>query len=203
LTDTPYILYGNRNSQPTARVALFLSMAGIPFEFRRVDLREGARPPAEIQSRSHFGMVPVLVHGETMLVVSMVILTWLAEHTGRFGAQSDDERWRIAEWLGWVADGLAALMRSRAARLHHWEPAVQSWWDSRSINALGIFEGVLKTSLFLVGGRPTIADIAAFPMIDLAEEADFRLSDWPAVESWYKRMLEQPGCRHQYQLVPE
>ena len=203
MNQPPIILYGNRQSQPTARVALYLSMAGIPYEFRKVDLRDGARPPPEIQSRGHFGMVPVLVQGNTTLAVSMVILTWLAEQTGQFGAVEPEERWQIAEWMGWIADGLLALQRSRAARVLNWDASVMSWWDGRSMTALGILDGALKHSTFLVGGRPTIADIAAFPLIDLIDEAGITLADWPAVGVWYARMLALPGCRRHYDLLPE
>ena len=55
---------------------------------------------------------------------------------------------------------------------------------------------------FIDGDAVTIADIFAFPWIDLANEGNIDIAAYPAVQEWYRRMLAQPGCATQYTLMP-
>ena len=45
------------------------------------------------------GEVPVLVHGKKKLTQSGVILTYLADHTGKFKPQGEDEELEALRWI--------------------------------------------------------------------------------------------------------
>ena len=45
---------------------------------------------------------------------------------------------------------------------------------------------------WLVLNRPTIADIACFPYVALAEEGGISLNDYPAARSWINRFKKLP-----------
>src|SRR5579885_128290 len=57
---------------------------------RTADYREGV---------NEMGEVPVLVHGSRKLSQSGVILTYLAERTGKFAPQGEDERLEALRWI--------------------------------------------------------------------------------------------------------
>lgn len=197
-----FTVYGHFASQPAARVVLFLRMAGIPFDYRHVDLKGGAQKTPEYRAVSRFGRVPALAHGDVHLSESGVILTYLAKTTGHFGAEDSIGRYRLGEWLSWLADVLMPLQRARALRRFGGDPQAIPYMDRNAAAGLAQLEGHLNDRPFIDGDRATIADIFAFPWIDLANEGNIDLAACPAVQDWYWRMLALPGCATQYTLMP-
>ncbi|HEY0833998.1 MAG TPA: glutathione S-transferase family protein [Azospirillum sp.] len=197
-----FTVYGHYASQPATRVVLFLSMAGVPFAYRHVDLRNGQQKTPEYLTISRFGRVPALVHGGRSLAESGVILSYLAEQTGAFGARDAAEALRLSEWLSWLADVLLPLQRARAIRRFGGDTGALPWLDKNAAAGLAQFDAHLAGHSFVDGERLTIADIFAFPWIDLAGEAEIDLGRYPNVQAWHARMLSQPGCKPQYELMP-
>lgn len=198
-----YTLYGNFNSQPAMRVALFLSMAGIGFAYRHVDLRSGQQKSPEYLAINRFGRVPTLVHKGTTVSESTVILTYLAEQTGQFGGRDADEKRRLAEWLSWIADVLVPVQRARAIHKFKGDANALHWIEAAAATGLAQFDAHLATHDFVEGGRVTIADIFAFPWIDLADEAEIDLAPYPNLKAWLARMYAIPGVKRQYDLMPK
>ena len=54
--------------------------------------------------------------------------------------------------------------------------------------ALQRLEDGLANSDFLVGGRPSLADVALVAYTRVAEEGGFRLADYPRVQAWIGRV---------------
>lgn len=198
-----YTLYGNFNSQPATRVALFLAMAEVPHAYRHVDLRSGQQKTPEYLAINRFGRVPTLVHNGVSISESAVILTYLAEQTGRLGGRDKAEKLRLAEWLSWLADVLLPVQRARALRKFNGDANALPWIDAAAASGLGQFDQHLAGHEFVEGGRVTIADIFAFPWSDLTSEAAIDLARYPNVAAWHARMLAQPGVRPQYELMPQ
>ncbi len=197
-----YTVYGHFNSQPAARVVLFLALAGVPFAYRHVDLRSGEQKGSDYLAINRFGRVPTLVHGDLSLSESGVILTYLASTTGQFGGRDERETLRLAEWLSWLADVLLPLQRARAVRTYNGDPNALPWLDAGAASGLAQFDRHLAGRRFIEGDRPTIADIFAFPWVDLADEAMLDLADHPNAQAWHARMLALPGAKRQYDLMP-
>lgn len=198
-----FMVYGNFNSQPATRVVLFLSMADTPFAYHHVDLRARQQKSPEYLAISPFGRIPALRHGDLCLSESGVILTYLAGQTGMFGGQDERETLRLAQWLSWMADVLLPLQRSRAIRRFGLDSNAKSFMDAASASGMAQFDEHLAGKHFVEGGRVTIADIFAFPLIDLAPEADIDVAAYRHVKAWHARMLTQPGCKRQYDLMPQ
>jgi len=198
-----FTVYGNFNSQPATRVALFLSMAGVPYAYRHVDLRGGQQKSAEYLAINRFGRVPTLVHGDLSISESGVILTYLAEKTGWFGGRDEAEKVRLAEWLSWLADVLLPVQRARAVRKFHGDANALPWIDAAAAGGLAQFDRHLAGRTFIEGERVTIADIFAFPWIDLVEESNIDIATYPNVQAWHARMLAQPGAKRQMALMPQ
>src|SRR3546814_10417887 len=83
------ILYGNKESGHSYKVALALALLGVEHAYRAVDLTV-PRPdrPAEFQAVSRFGEVPLLVlvaEGRTPLAQSNAILLHMARTPGTIG----------------------------------------------------------------------------------------------------------------------
>ncbi|HEY9193188.1 MAG TPA: glutathione S-transferase N-terminal domain-containing protein, partial [Methyloversatilis sp.] len=72
------VLHGFRLSGHSHRAELFLSLLGLPFEFRQVDLAAGAHKQPEFLAKNPFGQVPVIEDGEVVVADSTAILVYLA-----------------------------------------------------------------------------------------------------------------------------
>jgi glutathione S-transferase len=81
-----YQLYCFAQSGNAYRAALMLNLIGADWQPIFVDFFRGGetRTPKYRAEVNEMGEVPVLVHGGKKLTQSGVILTYLADHTGRF-----------------------------------------------------------------------------------------------------------------------
>jgi glutathione S-transferase len=204
--EEPFTLYGVFLSMPSAKVGLMLSMCGAKWSYKHVNMREGQNKTPEYLAMNRFGQVPVLQHGERFIVQSNAILQYLAEHFGRFLGRSDTERWRALEWLGWDFDRFSTgvgLSRTFAKFQPQTHEEVKSYMRARGEQALATLDRHLGTTKFMVGGAPTIADIAIFPWIATAEEGGFNVANYPNVQGWAERMLTFPGVAHPYTIMPK
>lgn len=198
-------LYGLYLSLPSTKVGLMLSMCGARYDYKHVDLMAGRHKTPEFAAKNRYAQVPVLEHNGKHICQSNVILGYLADHFGKFGGRTADERLRIAEWLAWDLDRMASgLGLTRAfTRFYPQDPAVLAMTRSRGEGALGFLDRHLGGSKFIAGAAPTIADIAIYPWVATADEGGFDLSRWPNVQAWAERMLALPGSGHPYAVMPK
>lgn len=91
-----YKLYCFAESGNSYKAALMLALTGCDWEPVRVDYFDGETRGERFRSEvSELGEVPVLVHGARRLSQSGVILDYLAERTGQFGARAAAQRREI------------------------------------------------------------------------------------------------------------
>ena len=77
------VLHGSFTSSSTYKPMLFLALAGLPFSFRTVNLKIGVQKQPAHLAINRYGQVPVLRHRGLTLVMSNVILDYLARTTGQ------------------------------------------------------------------------------------------------------------------------
>lgn len=201
-----FVLHGFFASLPSCKVGLMLSMCGVPWGYRHVDLPNGEQMTPAFRALNRFAQVPVLQHGERTICQADTILWYIAQVTGRFGGRSEDDKLRISEWLNWdLAEMAVGVGISRFfARVAPDTPqATKDFIRKRGERALATIDRHLGSSKFLVGAAPTIADIAIFPWVATAEEGGFKIADYPNVHTWAERMLTFPGVRHPYTIMPK
>lgn len=189
-------LYEHELSGNSYKVRLFLSLLGLPFEARRVDLFKGAGQQPAYLEISALGQVPALVDGEDALRDSQAILFYLARTRGGGRWLADDAlgQARTIAWLSLAANELAngpAALRI-AARFKR--PVNVEWATTLTRRAFGLMQSTLARQPWLMpGGHPSIADIACFPYTALAHEGEFSLADYPAIIAWIDRIRALPG----------
>jgi glutathione S-transferase len=154
------------------------------------------------------GEVPVMDHNGKRLTQSGVILTYLADLTGKFKPQTEDERLEALRWIifdnqklnGYL--GPYRFLRNFAKPAG--DPAVMAFLKGRIDNSLGILDRRLARSPFVVGDHPTIADISLVGYLYYpAEEFGFDMAaTYPNIAAWLGRMKALPGWAHPYDLMP-
>lgn len=199
-----FVLYGHPRSGNAYKTALMLSMTQTPFEFRLVDLMGGGNLQSAYLSVNPLGKVPVLQHGDVLLRQSHDTLRYLAEHTGQFGGAGWAEEARIGDWIGYSVDFMSyGVARLRFENL--FGTGAGPVFDHFKVIAdrgMGIIEPHLADNEWLACGRPTIADIAVYPVATYLADAGYDPADFPYVMAWQERFRALPGYATQLELMP-
>lgn len=188
-------LYRHPLSGHSHRAQLFLSLLGVPHELIDVDLKARAHKAPEFLALNPFGQIPVLDDEGTVIADSNAILVYLAKKLGRIDWLPEDpaSAAKVQKWLsvaaGDIAFGPAAarLVTVFGANLDA-EGAI-----SRAHRVLAQIDAELAGHDFLVGARPTIADVALYSYVSAAPEGNVDLSDYAHVRAWLSRIERLPG----------
>ena len=203
-------LYCFAQSGNAYRAALMLNLIGADWEPVWYDFFGTApqRTPEFRETINEMGEAPVLVHGDKKLSQSGVILTYLSDLTGKFKPQGGDERLEALRWIIFdnqkVNGFLGPYRFLRNFAKPAGDPAVMTFLKGRIDGNLAIVNKRLALQPFLLGDKPTIADISMtgyfyYP----AEEFGFDIAkDHPAIGPWLERMKALPGWKHPYELMP-
>jgi len=199
------ILYMNRESGHSYKVALALRLMGVPFEQHAVDLNLPREQRSEDFRRAAlFGEVPALVDEEGLCVCqSNAILDHVARRCGKLDGDTPAERTRVREWLSWEANRLAmSFPHLRFSR--RFTPAgavLEAYWAARMQADFDRLDLALRERPFLLGHAPTIADISCCGYLYWTDQADVDLAPWPAISAWLARISSLPGWSAPYDLL--
>ncbi|MGO1069448.1 glutathione S-transferase family protein [Lysobacter sp. CA199] len=207
------ILYCHPDSGFSYKAALALSLLGIEFEQRQVNIRIARdQRSQEFREIAAHGEVPVLLIDGLVLCQSNVILDYLASRQDadggarRLDGADLQQRLHVREWLSWEANRISLnIAHSRYGRqFGHYDPAVLAWYDRRCLADLDRLQAQLDHTPWLAGDAPTIADVACmgylcFTVEPWAQAAGFPMhlwaQRWPALKAWYDRLLALPGAQ--------
>lgn len=202
-------LYCFAQSGNAYRVALMLNLIGADWRPIFVDFFKGETRTPEYRAKvNEMGEAPVLVHGDRKLTQSAVCLTYLAERSGKFQPQGEDERLEALRWIIFdnqkVGGFLGPYRFLRSLAPSPPDPAVLTFLKARIDNSLAIVDKRLAGRPFLIGERPTIADLSMCGyMYYPSEEFGFDIpAAHPNIGGWLDRLKALPGWRHPYDLMP-
>lgn len=201
-----YTLHCFGESGNAYKVALMLELCRLDWRPEWVDFFNGAtREPAWRERLNEMGEVPVLVHGAVRLTQSGVILDYLAEQARKFGPKSDDERREIWRWILFDNHRLTAPLATLRFLIRFagtGETPVTEFLRARAIAALKVADARLAGTPFVIGKRPTIADLSMCGYLFYGDELTVPLEQFVHVEKWLDRIRSLPGWKHPYDLMP-
>lgn len=176
------------------RVVLFANLAGIPHEVVDVDMVKGAHKQPEFLALNPAGQVPVIEDGDTVISDSNAILVYLARKYAPDYLPSDPvQEAEVQKFLtlaaGEIAFGPAA---ARLVTLFN-APLDAEFCKATAAKALGKLEAHLEGRDFLVGNRPTIADVAIYSYTAHAPEGGVSLAPYPNVRRFLSNVAALDG----------
>jgi glutathione S-transferase len=190
-------LYGHEVSGNSYKARLLLSLLNLDYEWIRVDLMKGEHKSPEYLAKNPFGQVPLLIDDETTIADAQAILVYLARKYG-------GEQWlptdalpmaQVIRWLSTVAGEVRQGLEN--ARLFY------LFGEGTKINIdratekshfiLKQLDQHLSTRIWLECDRPTIADVAIYPYISLAQDGKIELDAYPNVLNWIERVKQLSG----------
>jgi glutathione S-transferase len=170
---------------------------GRSFTIRWVDILRGEQHEPWFRAKNPVGQIPVVEDTSGRVwTESNAILETLSEGTALL--PEGHPRHQIRAWLNfeqtWV-DGVISRARFRRA----FPAAIPTpkeffaTWHAEGERALQTLDAHLKAAEYLVSDHFTIADIGLYAYVHVAEDAGFRLADYPALSAWLARVAHQPG----------
>jgi glutathione S-transferase len=189
------------------KVALMLAASGYPWRAEFVDFFRGGHRAPDYLALNSMGEVPLLVEGDLALSQSGVILTHLAEVTGKFGGATPEEKREILRWILWdnhKFTNCIAIHRFLANFLPEAQrqPDVIAFHAARQKSAMKVLERHLSDRDWVVGANPTIADFSLCGYLYYPEQFAFDRAEWPNIDAWLDRIAALPGWQHPYDLMP-
>jgi glutathione S-transferase len=200
-----YRLYCAGVSGNAYKAALMLNLSGCDWEPVVLDYIGGATRQESFRDEiNELGEIPVLEHGAKRISQSGAILTYLAEKTGRFGSHDEDEKLEILRWIlfdNHKFTSYFATLRFLVGIQKTGETPVTEFLRGRAQTAFGIVEKHLAGRDFLLGDRPTIADISMVGYLYYTEETGLDRAPYPNITGWAKRIAALPGWAPPYDLM--
>ena len=200
-----FVLHCFAQSGNAYKAALMLNLCGADWSPRFIDYFNGETRSDEYRKINEMGEVPVLEHNGGRLTQSGVILDYLSQHFNRFGWSSENERREILRWLLFDNHKLTsytATLRFMLQFTDTIEEPVIEFLRGRSNTALGILDRHLESGAFVIGERPTIADLSMCGYLFWLDEAGIAPGAFPNIERWLDSIRGLDGWVHPYQLMP-
>lgn len=187
---------GASHSGNSHKIRILLGVLGLVVDTETVNLGKREHKSPAFLAINPRGQVPVLVDGETTLWDSGAIMMYLARRADS-GWMPEDAR-HAAEVVNWLAlagsEIQFGLQYGRRGRLRgQWAAGDAEQTAALGSMALACVERRVADADWLVGDRPTIADIACFPYVETAPQAGVDLASFPAAKRWIERCLSVPG----------
>ena len=179
-------LYDYPRSGHAHRVRLFLHLLGVDHETVEIDMAAGEHKADDYLQLSPLGQVPTLVDDDVVITDSTAAIVYLAKKYARKDWLPEDPAGAasIQRWLSAASGELyRGPVQARAGRLFvrdvDYARAV-----AESERLFNWMQDELDTRTWLAADHPTIADIAMYSYIAVANEGDLDLSGWPAISRW-------------------
>ena len=185
------ILYDFALSGNCHKIRLLLSFLDLSYTKIPISVKASETKTPEFLRINPLGQVPVLVDQDLTIRDSLAILVYLV----RKYANDAHQHWlppapaEMAQVLSWVAVGNGEVQNSIATLRKHYFLGAQvdkPDLETKSYELLQIFDQHLAQQQWLACGVPTIADIACFPYIALAGDAQLSLNKFSHVRRWLR-----------------
>jgi glutathione S-transferase len=193
-------LYVGDRSGNSHKIALFLSILGLPHETVEMEYGRSLRTP-EFLAKNPRGQVPVLEVDGKFIWDSQAILVYLARAHG-------GERWlptdaagmaEVVQWLALAENehlfGIAQARIMLRYRASEDELVFLDMKRARTLTRRGLtaMERRLSDHDWLALDRPTIAEMACYTYPALHQEAEIDMTPYPSVMAWLGRVQALPG----------
>lgn len=192
------VLYDYLPSGNGYKCRLVMKALGMPYELKEMNIVAGATRTPEYLAINPNGKIPLLiVPGRGPIAESHAIIAYLAEGSALIPSDPYEralmwqwmcfEQYQLEPGVGTVRFWLKSLKKSPADFGERYQERFQ-----RGADALAVLEKQLTGRRWLVGDRVTLADIALFAYTHVAEEAGYRLADYPAIGAWIANFKALP-----------
>ncbi|MEX2151494.1 MAG: glutathione S-transferase family protein [Steroidobacteraceae bacterium] len=193
-----FVLYDYLPSGNGYKCRLVLKALGLPYDLVQLDIVNGESRTPEFLAINPNGKIPVLiVQGRGPIAESHAIIAYLAERSALIPSDPY-ERALMWQWMCFEQYQLEPGVATLRFWLKSLKQTPQELGErhteryKRGADALAVLERGLAHRQWIASGAPSLADIALFAYTHVADEAGYRLSNYPAITAWIARVKALP-----------
>lgn len=188
-------LYVNERSGNAYKPRLLLTLLNVPFEKVAIDLAKREQKEPQYLKLNPRGQVPVLEDGDKIFWGTTAVLVYIArKHGGEKWLPTDAAAMaEVAQWLELAQNEIHYGLQFARAIKNMGRAGNFEECQAYGRTALRVLDGRLTNREWLALDRMTIADIACFPYVAMAPDADIPLDEYRAVTAWIGRIKALPG----------
>jgi len=176
---------------------LALAEAGLPYDLEQVDLRaKKTKSGDDYRAVNPKGSVPAITLDDGQLLTEdAVILQWIADQkpdAKLAPAAGTMERYRLQEWLNWVATelhkGISPFFNPRAS--DEWKGILRE----RLAQQFEFLNSRMKKP-YLMGAQYTVADSYLYTILRWTGLQKIELDKWPDIPAYMERVQARPASQ--------
>ena len=188
-----FVLYDYLPSGNGYKCRLVLKTLGMPYQLVELNNLAGETRTPEFLAINPNGKIPVLVvQGRGPISESHAIIAYLAEGSALIPTDPY-ERALMWQWMCFEQYQLEPGVATLRFWLKYLKQTPQELGErhteryKRGAEALAVLERGLAHRQWLASGAPSLADIALFAYTHVADDAGYRLANYPAITAWIAR----------------
>ena len=180
-------------------VRLMFALLGAAYERVAVDFHPGREHEGEaFRALNPAGTIPVLEDGGMVLTELGDILRHIAQTYDAAGTwYPRDGRGLVESWLAFARTSLAVLETARLAAITGVAADHSALRQKGRLALRALDDRLIERTIdgreWIVRRGPTIADIAAFPLVALSHDSGIGLEEFPTLSLWQRRVRRLPG----------
>jgi glutathione S-transferase len=192
------LLYDSPVSGNCYKVRLVFAYLGLPYERRGLDVADRSNRAEVLGDLNPSLRVPTLVLDDGRPLGESGAILWYFGEGTELVPEDRYERAHVLQWMFFEQydhEPSIAVVRFWVAYSGRPEAFADRLEErtAAGYRALDAMEQHLDGREFLVGGAPTLADIALYAYTHVADEGGFDLGRYPAIGQWLLRVASMPG----------
>jgi GSH-dependent disulfide-bond oxidoreductase len=182
------------------KASIMLEECGLAYDTHPINIAKNEQFAPDFLKISPNNKIPAIIDHETGQSVfeTGAILIYLAEKTGKFLPADPVGRSLTFQWLMWQMGGLGPML-GQANHFIRFAPekvpyAIKRYHEEAK-RLYGVADKRLAEATYLAGEDYTIADIAAWPWINIHDFHDIDLAEFPNVVRWHALIGARPAVQ--------
>lgn len=178
------------------KATIALEELALPYRLHHVRIDAGEHRLPDFLALNPHGRIPVLTDSDTGIALfeSAAILLYLAEKTGKLLPPQPQARWEAIKWLQFHASSVGPLLGQRV----HFElfapepiPSAIDRYRGLTEDAFAVLDLVLADRAYFAGEDYSIADIAHFAWLHIANIVGFNFDRHRHLSAWHERVAQR------------
>ncbi len=183
------------------KVSIALEELGLAYHLVALELGANDQKRPEFLALNLNGRIPVLVDhaaGDLAIAESGAILIYLAERAGRLLPTTQPGRAKTLQWLMFQMSGQGP-MQGQANHFVRFAPEdlpyAKKRYTEETRRLYDVMDAQLAQMAYLAGDDYTIADVAAWPWVNVLGYAGLDLAGLTHVARWYRAIARRPAVQ--------
>jgi glutathione S-transferase len=206
-------LYSHAGGPNGWKVAIVLEELGLQYETKYMNFNVGEHKQQDYTQYNPNGRIPTIIdhdNGDFVLWESNTIIKYLCEtydKEGKISYNTGKEKYLIDQWLSFQASGQGPYFGQAAwfGNFHSEKiPSAVERYQKEVERVVSVLDSVLAKQKYLVGDKPTIADLV-FVSWDqnipwLMTGSSISLDKYTNFKRWHDEMVARPTVKKVYEI---